>query len=395
MGLAIHLHPTPSDDPTSYSVLDKSDIGDIVGYADAVTGKRGFLWSNGLIKDIGSLPGGVDESFASAIANNGLVVGDSSAAGGTHAFSWRPGNMLDLGTLPGRNNSNAVVLSEFGQIVGSSNADNELSHGFVWQEGVMKDLGDLPGGLDESFANDINPQLLIVGSSSSSLGDRAVLSRGFGDWQDINGMLDPISGIGWTLTTALAINDLGDIVGLGLKNGVLHGVLLRERSVVPEPGGIDTFRTWLGLTIHWHAKTMSGSALTKNDFLFDVYCVMSALTQNYMSAAKEDFDDAFASVETCQELSDEGRHLAKHALDYAEFYFRQWRNAGEPGGIIDAVIVLGIAYRAIATNDLKQLTWLFANRPPLVRSEAPDSPSVPWSARIREGWHAIRARFRG
>lgn len=36
---------------------------------------------------------------------------------------------------------------------------------------------------------------------------------------DLQSLLDPISGYGWTITSASAINDLGQIVGFGLHNG--------------------------------------------------------------------------------------------------------------------------------------------------------------------------------
>ena len=36
---------------------------------------------------------------------------------------------------------------------------------------------------------------------------------------ELQSLLDPISGQGWTITTASGINNLGEIVGMGSHNG--------------------------------------------------------------------------------------------------------------------------------------------------------------------------------
>ena len=43
---------------------------------------------------------------------------------------------------------------------------------------------------------------------------------------NLNNLLDPVSGAGWTIARPLAINDAGQIVGQGLFNGVPQGLML-------------------------------------------------------------------------------------------------------------------------------------------------------------------------
>jgi len=89
----------------------------------------------------------------------------------------------------------------------------------------------LDGGL-RSSACDINEYNLVVGRSEildgSSLVNHAVLwDASSSVITDLNTWADN----GWTLTSATAINDNGDIVGTGYLNGVPHGFLLTDGTV--------------------------------------------------------------------------------------------------------------------------------------------------------------------
>lgn len=62
-----------------------NDLGQVVGKSAIVTGQlRAFLWQNGIITDLGTLPG-LSFSEARAVNNRGQVVGDSSPTGGLHS----------------------------------------------------------------------------------------------------------------------------------------------------------------------------------------------------------------------------------------------------------------------------------------------------------------------
>src|SRR5262249_46672426 len=140
-----------------------------------------FLWTKGVMKDLGTLPGGLN-SFANAVSNTGAVVGSSdiSTAPGNPAicfdeffnsviqcrgFIRQHGGMTDLGTLGGDNStvSGDGVNSE-GQVVGGAelaapdpfNPPFKTFHAFLWNRGVMTDLGTLGGFRSEAIGiNDL------------------------------------------------------------------------------------------------------------------------------------------------------------------------------------------------------------------------------------------------
>ena len=104
--------------------------------------------------DLGSL-GGATQPLG--INPRGQIVGTSSVAGtGSHAFLWTRGVMVDLGTFPGGIASVAFAINPAGQIVGESYLASGKRHAALWDPGVMKDLGTLGG--QNSVAQGINPK---------------------------------------------------------------------------------------------------------------------------------------------------------------------------------------------------------------------------------------------
>jgi len=206
-----------------------NDSGEVVGlsrYADGVT--HAFRWSNGNMIDLGSFDGYY--SCAYAINNAGQIIGGSTPNCG---FIWENGIMSDLGHLPGGLDvTRAYDINNLGQVVGESTvASSPIGHAFLWQDDVMTDLGVLPNGNDSSFALGINDDGLVVGQSYGTTPARAFLWDSVNGMQDLNSMLDS-SGAGWTLGAAIDTNNSGQIVGWGHLNGRTHGFLL---TVVPEP----------------------------------------------------------------------------------------------------------------------------------------------------------------
>jgi probable HAF family extracellular repeat protein len=155
--------------------------------------------------DLGDLPGGVDQSVANAINSRGQVVGEVSSATGHHAFLWSP-------TTP-----NGTT-------------------------GSMVDLGALPGEFSISAAHDINSHGQVVGDSGPGCCTRAFLwtpevpNGSTGTMIDLNDVLDPASRRSWRLRNATAINDLGQIVAIGVSDdGIERSLLL---TPVPEPSAL-------------------------------------------------------------------------------------------------------------------------------------------------------------
>lgn len=173
--------------PSESGAYGINELDQVVGYSHNINGySRAFLWDsvNGM-EDIGTLGG--NTSIARSINSLSQIVGNASRSSGyTNAFFWDNVNgMISLGTLGG-NESNAWAINSFGKIVGCSQIDEtSTQHAFIYEDGIMKDL---------------------------------------------NTLIDP--SIGWIIDYAMDINDSGQIVGRGYKDGEFHAYLMEP---IPEP----------------------------------------------------------------------------------------------------------------------------------------------------------------
>jgi probable HAF family extracellular repeat protein len=263
---------------TSSLASDINNAGQVVGTAGtADANNRGFLYSNGVMQDLGSLSGfptsqayginnagqvvgwsiiirpvgiyetraflyqwqmqdlgtlGGDFSVGIDINDVGQVVGNSSTADANmRAFLYSNGVMQDLGTLGGAS-SFAIGINNVGQVVGNSSTADANIRAFLYSNGVMQNLGTLGG--TSSDASDINDVGQVVGTSSTT-GEGA--SRAFlysnGVMQDLNTLI--ASDSGWVLTSPFKINDSGQIIGAGFFNGQERAFLA---TPVPLPGAV-------------------------------------------------------------------------------------------------------------------------------------------------------------
>jgi probable HAF family extracellular repeat protein len=179
-----------------------------------------FLWQHGKMRDIGTLGG--TSGFATWLTSAGLVIGTSDLAGDQthHAFRY-DGTLHDLGTLGGEN-SEALEANALGDIVGRADfsPSDPHHHAYLWRNGKMTDLGTVDGG-PNSTAYGINAHDEVVGEGSN---DHAWLWQN-GTIADLNTLISPSSGI--NVTAAAAINDDGEIYGMGLTpDGNQHVILL-------------------------------------------------------------------------------------------------------------------------------------------------------------------------
>ena len=200
--------------------------GQVVGESGTARGeavRHAFLWHGGEMLDIGGGPGSRALSRAHGINASGQVVGALEG----RATLWQGGVPRDLGTLPGDAASTARAISAAGHAVGESLAGPLQSRAVLWRSGTIQDLGSLPGDAS-SQANGINASGQVVGWSRSADRSRAVLWQGNGA-TDLNSLL--LQGSGWVLTSASAINDAGQIVGVGLHDGRGRGFLLDRGRV--------------------------------------------------------------------------------------------------------------------------------------------------------------------
>ena len=168
-----------------------NDREQIVGGGHGIPSEA-FLWQHGTLTDLGTLGGAhtdvvlVGDSYElsyswkaprTLITNRGQIIGSSETSrGDRHAFLWQDGRMRDLGTLPGRTESEAVALNNHGQLAANSFnsyyrhelVDEGSFRAFVWQNGKATDLGTLGG--QQSAAIDINDHGQIVGWATTNTG---------------------------------------------------------------------------------------------------------------------------------------------------------------------------------------------------------------------------------
>ena len=106
-----------------------NDVGTIAGYAITIPASgasqisQAFVDANGIVTDLGFLPG-ENDSQANAINASGAVVGFSSRVAGSSgvAFIWtKQAGMNSLGFLGTGNLSDATAVNDIGQVIGFSN----------------------------------------------------------------------------------------------------------------------------------------------------------------------------------------------------------------------------------------------------------------------------------
>ena len=137
---------------------------------------RAALFSNGSVRDLGTLKSGGPFSRANGINASGQVVGYSSEkpdleygrafivnTAGQVGFSTR---MTDLGTLGGVY-AQALAINDFGFVTGNSQVGTNYgpTHAFLWHNNTkMLDLGTIKG--DFSTGTAINAKNHVVGYST-------------------------------------------------------------------------------------------------------------------------------------------------------------------------------------------------------------------------------------
>jgi probable HAF family extracellular repeat protein len=220
---------------------DINNAGQVSGYSQTATRDHAFLYSGGTMLDIGALLAGSKHSYGYGINDAGHVAGTAynNSYSTSAAFFYNGSTAVEIAT--GGGNSSALAINNSDHIVGYAAVDG-FDHAFHYANGTVIDLKTLGGNY--SYAIGINNSNVIVGGSFIDPNDSVYhafvcISNVL---IDLNGQLDA-TGAGWTLTEARAINDAGQIVGVGRFGGTDRGFILDPIMVAAQPSTITDLRT--------------------------------------------------------------------------------------------------------------------------------------------------------
>jgi probable HAF family extracellular repeat protein len=133
-------------------------------------------------------------------------------------------NVTGLGS--GWTNTIARDINEAGLITGQGQNPSGQPRAFLWEGNKIKDLG-VPAEGNLSRARSINGSGQVVGEWRTLVSGqqrfKAFLWKG-NQMKDLNDLIPADSG--WKLTDAYSINERGQIVGSGFKDGQLRAFLL-------------------------------------------------------------------------------------------------------------------------------------------------------------------------
>jgi probable HAF family extracellular repeat protein len=207
-----------------------NDFGQVVGSANTVyVGSRfhAYFYGNGVMEDIDTIGPDYEQSEAWVINNRGMVVGSERDGG---VFLYSDGVMRRLNIL-----GNAFDMNDRGEFVGFGSWGPGLRGAFLYREGEFTALGDL-GDSGHTAPRAINESSQIVGQSDigyverpwgySHIGHAFLYDNGL--MTDLNTLIPANSG--WELMYATDINNRGQIVGYGVRDGKFQRVCYEDDS---------------------------------------------------------------------------------------------------------------------------------------------------------------------
>lgn len=239
--------------------LGLNELGSVVGYYLPCTigDDEAYFWirERGLV----TIAFGADAIRQQAydINDRGMIVGRYDRANdsvGDMGFFYDAGALLDIPTLPGGNWAQAAAINNQGQVVGSWGNDvtgNPAVSAFVWETKTAIDLGPVLR-TPRSAAHDISNKSMVTGWMGS-----ARLDDGRAFTIDLRRAtitdLGPIQG--GTTSEGRAINDCGEVAGLGIvpdpewPGPVWHPFLWRDGQML-DLGTLPGYRRCLATDLN-------------------------------------------------------------------------------------------------------------------------------------------------
>jgi len=235
--------------------------GTVTGRAMANFGQSGALYGN---PNIAGIIPNLAEGFS--INDSGQVVGDQ------YLYDPMTGQVTDLNQLTNGQVFWATAINDSSQITGSANGPNYTTQAYILSGNNLTLLGTLPGGtyargnaisesglvtgvsddasgINHAFYTDSSGAMHeitggAIGNGINSAGDVVGIGDAYSAFLYADGVLSNLNTLlatpGYTLTSALAINDNGQILAQGTTPTDGYDALLLTPlvSAAPEPAGL-------------------------------------------------------------------------------------------------------------------------------------------------------------
>ncbi len=246
-GTANQVSPffAPSQDYTELNDVDTA--GELAGFAPASSTspyETGFIDKAGSATPVGAGDSSIGPNSAvGAITPNGqLLLGyvNGGTEPGPFYYLWSAANPNAAGTplnlTPPKNGALGFDGAEFGTLIANDLASDGTVLGYTGTGSAKTFYIRLPGGTETRvsglhLANAVNASHVVAGAIyGPSLADplhAAIWTNGA--LRDLNTLLPPGT-TGWHLVEAFAINNSGDIVGVGIHNNHQVGFLLNTSA---------------------------------------------------------------------------------------------------------------------------------------------------------------------
>jgi hypothetical protein len=191
--------------------------------------------------DLPILVGGIDPRSSAALPDAFNQSGQAAGYAtndqiGQHAAFWNNDaahSIVDLGVFANDWSSVAYGMNDAGQVVGASHPPF-ASRAVLWNNDAAHSVSELPylEGDNCGSASGINNIGHVLGFTYACIpGSWDSLAPRFTVWRDggvfdLQTVLDTTTGAGWKIIGADAINNVGQIAAVGMRNGEIRGLLL-------------------------------------------------------------------------------------------------------------------------------------------------------------------------
>lgn len=209
-------------------------VGDCLN-VDGAGSRHACRYKDFSFADLPSFDGHSGPSTAAGINDSGQIAGSGLNGKQVHAATWTNDVIRDLGTLPGGSESWATCINASGQVAGVAKTAANEPHAFLYSDSAMKDLGALGGSASEP--TDINAAGQIVGKWLTGTGQVRPFLYQNGVMRDLNNIVTGPLAESVTLHVAVAINDSGFIAARGVdrRTHATRAYLLVPSPAVPGP----------------------------------------------------------------------------------------------------------------------------------------------------------------